>query len=939
MVRRSFPGNKFNLTFTTVLIRQQYPLSGKTRKLLLVSFLTLSLTALAFLIAVYALDRNNRNIFTFVETTIQSNTRSSDLYRMLVALELDIRDLINVILQKPYKLTTAKDSLNEQFKQIQLKAKQGEASHQQQKLIKQLRWYRTSLHRLLWDYGEVNSVLYEVYFYVNNIQEQLDYMEERAGQVMIDLAIDGRNTDAVQQAYVLATIAREKILQIHILVNSSVASNNLKLLVGDKENLTIAEEDTALGKLEIMTNTLRTLTAAEENIAKFATSIQQTTPLLQDNIFDLSVKFSTLNDHYRLFVVERENTMKLLDDLEKNTQNDMLAINKLTNTHSRNTRLAAGLISFVVLIISIVGLILTRKMSRQLEQMAGEELLAREQGEILNVQLQQEVDERKKITEDLERTKDGLEQRVKERTADLSQEIEERRNTEYALATEKEQLTVTLRSIGDGVITTDMNGKIVLVNKVAEDLTGWRQDEALGKTLSEVFHTINIQSREVCESPVDILMRSGMIYNQEEDALLISRDSSERYVSESCAAISDQNSTIIGAVLVFRDVTSKKKMQDEALKSEKLKSVGVLAGGIAHDFNNILAAILGNISLAKLQIDQEVNSNARKLLEGAEKASLRARNLTQQLLTFSKGGEPVKKVELISEIIKDSTNFILTGGKVHCEYDIEDDLWPVNIDTGQMSQVVQNIIINAMHAMPDGGRVDISCSNFINDNSLIASLPEGNYVRISIKDQGTGIPEELQDKIFDPYFTTKVEGSGLGLALTHSIVAKHQGLIQLKSSSKGTDFIIYLPAMADHIFKEESGNVNIIAGTTSANILIMDDEAMVRDIARDLLVHLGFQVWTVSNGQDAVDSYREKMKSESPFDVVIMDLTIPGGMGGKEAIQRLLEIDPQVKGIVSSGYSNDPVMAEYEKHGFTGMVHKPFEIAELLKTIRTVIES
>ena len=939
MARRSFPGNEFNITFTTVPIRQQYPLSGKTRKLLLVSFFTLSLTALAFLLAVYVLDRNNRHIFTFVETTIQSNTRSSDLYRMLVALELDIRDLINVILQKPYKLTTAKDSLNEQLKQIQLKAEQGEASHQQQKLIKQLRWYRTSLHRLLWDYGEVNSVLYEVYFYVNNIQEQLDYMGERAGQVMVDLAIDGRNTDAVQQAYVLATIAREKILQIHILVNSSVASNNLKLLVGDKENLTIAEEDTALGKLEIMTNTLRTLTAAEENIAKYATSIQQTTPLLQDNIFDLSVKFSALNDHYRLFVVERENTMKLLDDLEKNTQNHMLSINQLTKTHSRNTRLAAGLISFVVLVISIVGLILTRKMSRQLEQMAGEALLAREQGETLNVQLQQEVDERKKIAEDLERTKDGLEQRVKERTADLSQEIEERRNTEYALATEKEQLTVTLRSIGDGVITTDMNGKIVLVNKVAEDLTGWRQDEALGKTLSEVFHTINMQSREACENPVDILMRSGMIYPQEEDALLVSRDNSERYVSESCAAISDQNSKIIGAVLVFRDVTGKKKMQDEALKSEKLKSVGVLAGGIAHDFNNILAAILGNISLAKLQIDQEVNSNARKLLEGAEKASLRARNLTQQLLTFSKGGEPVKKVESISEIIRDSANFILTGGKIHCVYDIEENLWPVNIDTGQMSQVVQNIIINAMHAMPDGGRVDISCTNFINENGMIISLPEGNYVRISIKDQGTGIPEELQDKIFDPYFTTKVEGSGLGLALTHSIVAKHQGLILLKSSPIGTEFIIFLPAMPDHILKEEFGNVNSLAGLTSANILIMDDEAMVRDIARDLLVHLGFKVWTVSNGQDAVESYREKMKSGSPFNVVIMDLTIPGGMGGKEAIQRLLEIDPQVKGIVSSGYSNDPVMAEYKKHGFAGMVHKPFEIDELLKTIRTVIES
>jgi two-component system cell cycle sensor histidine kinase/response regulator CckA len=254
-----------------------------------------------------------------------------------------------------------------------------------------------------------------------------------------------------------------------------------------------------------------------------------------------------------------------------------------------------------------------------------------------------------------------------------------------------------LRSIGDGVITTGLNGKVVLINKVAEELTGWQQKEAVGLPLSEVFHIVCKESGEPCENPVDIFLRSGSIYNMDDAAILIARDGSQRDISDSCAPIRDRDSNIIGVVLVFRDVTGKKKMQDEALKSEKLKSVGVLAGGIAHDC-------------------RQDDAVAWKLLESAEKASLRAKNLTQQLLTFSRGGEPVKKVGSISAIIKDSADFILSGGRVYCEYEIDENLWPVNIDTGQMSQVVQNIIINAMHAMPGGGKIKVTCTNFINDD-------------------------------------------------------------------------------------------------------------------------------------------------------------------------------------------------------------------------------
>ena len=923
---------------------QEFSLSAKTRSLLLVTFITLTLTALFFLFAIYSFDRNNRDIFSFVQTGVESSSKSSELYRMLVELDMDIRDLITVILKDPYKLSTEKESLKSQFKQILQKAGTGDANPNQQKLLKQLSWYRASLDRLLWDYGELNSVLYEVYFYINNIKEQLINMEEIAKQLMIDFAADETNKDALQQAYVSLTIAYEKMLQVHILVNSSIANNDSNLLVIGEMESKVNKEDTVIGKIELIATNLRTLAASNKNIATNAVAIQEIIPLLKDNITDLYVILKTLDEHSQLFVLDREETMKMLDDIVAKNRSGLLTINNRMKEHSYQTRLIAWMISFGVLIIAVVGLLLTRKMSRQLEQAAEVAHIAKEAEEQLNLQLHREVDERQRTADDLAKVRDELEQRVKERTAELSAanrglalEIEERKNAEYELAREKEQLTVTLRSIGDGVITTTLDGSVVLINKAAEELTGWSHEESTGKQISEVFHTIDKFTGETCSDPVaDLLQNGSVYYNLAEEKILIAKDGSRCDISDSCAPITDKNSEIIGAVLVFRDVTENKRMQDEALKSEKLKSVGILAGGIAHDFNNILAAIVGNISLAKMQLNQEANAYIVGLLEGAEKASLRARDLTQQLLTFSKGGEPIRKVKAISEIIKESADFILSGGKIFCEYDFKEDLWPVSIDTGQISQVVQNIIINAIHAMPEGGAIKISCENFSNANRHVIALQEGDYVRISIKDEGPGIPQDLLDKIFDPYFTTKEEGSGLGLALTHSIVTKHQGHIEVNSGNWGTDFIIYLPAVPATLEEQEEVEKTSFR-EIKGNILIMDDEAMIREIAGDLLAHLGFEVETVSNGQDAIELYKDKLNSDSPFDAVIMDLTIPGGMGGKEAIQKLLEIDPKVKGIVSSGYSNDPVMAEHKKYGFVGMVHKPFEVEELVATLRNVI--
>ncbi|MBW1791805.1 MAG: PAS domain S-box protein, partial [Deltaproteobacteria bacterium] len=357
---------------------------------------------------------------------------------------------------------------------------------------------------------------------------------------------------------------------------------------------------------------------------------------------------------------------------------------------------------------------------------------------------------------------------------EVATDISDKKQAEMQLAAEKERLAVTLRSIGDGVITTDISGNIVLLNKVAEKLTGWSNEEAAGRPLEKVFHIINEQTREVCENPVSKVISSGQIVALANHTALIAKDGSERSIADSGAPILDDQSKIVGVVLVFRDVTDQIKTEKELLKVKKLESIGVLAGGIAHDFNNILAAILGNLNLASL--DSNLLPGTKKLLSEAERAALRAKGLTQQLLTFAKGGEPVKETASLESVIKDSANFVLHGDTVACRYDIPENLWLVDIDKGQMSQVIQNIVLNGSHAMPDGGTIHVTCENIDPLQAEDVFLPrDKKFVRVAISDSGIGIPANVVDKIFDPYFSTKQEGSGLGLAISHSIITKHNG--------------------------------------------------------------------------------------------------------------------------------------------------------------------
>ncbi len=512
--------------------------------------------------------------------------------------------------------------------------------------------------------------------------------------------------------------------------------------------------------------------------------------------------------------------------------------------------------------------------------------------------------------------------------------ITPRKKAEEDLAAEKERLAVTLSSIGDGVITTDINGGIMLLNAVAANLTGWSQQEAQGRPLTEIFNIIHEQTRKPCDNPVEKVMASGQIIGLANHTALIARDGRERKIADSGAPIRDRDGRIIGVVLVFRDVTDKQRMEEELAKIKKLESVGILAGGIAHDFNNLLAAILGNINVALLDINLE--DSTRKLLTEAEKASIRAKALTRQLLTFSTGGQPVKKIISIVDIIRDTAEFILHDSNISCQYSLPADLWLVNIDMGQISQAIQNIIINAMHAMPDGGTLGLACENIDGlAPPITATSDTKKYIKIEISDNGIGIPAHLIDKIFDPYFTTKEEGSGLGLAITHSIISKHDGFMAVQSRpNQGTTFTIYLP-VPDR--QEEPGSEQAMTMALKATVMIMDDEKLIRDVTTAMLHLLGHDVIFAQPGQEAIDLYRQYSEAGQPIDLIIMDLTIPGGMGGEKAVQEIHAINPEAKVIVSSGYSNDQVMANFQDYGFIAAIIKPFQMQDIKEAINKAL--
>jgi len=510
--------------------------------------------------------------------------------------------------------------------------------------------------------------------------------------------------------------------------------------------------------------------------------------------------------------------------------------------------------------------------------------------------------------------------------------LEEARVDRKRLIDSQQQYRSLVDNSADAIFLHDDTGEILDANQTACDNLGYTRSELLSMTIGD----IEVSKKKFDDFPTFAnSLNFDKTYNI--DGTLQRKDGSEYSVEARVRRyMSDKQPLIVALV---RDVTERKKEEKEILRARKLDSIGLFAGGIAHDFNNLLGIIQGYIDLASRSM-MSSPEKTKTYFQKATNATIQATDLTQQLLTFSKGGEPTKKAANILDIVHQSTDFSLHGSNITVNYTCQDNLWTADVDHGQISQVIQNLVINARQAMPEGGKLEITC-----DNCIISALDSSNkispgkHIKIRVKDNGTGISEDILDSIFDPYFTTKMEGDGLGLALSYSIIDKHKGNISVDSIlGDGATFTLLLPASDKQTSTTKiSSTFTNNTQTRSAHIMIMDDDALLREISEEMLLNLGYDVSQSPDGGDAFSQYKEAMNTKNNIDLVIMDLTIHSGIGGKEAIKLIQKIDPEVKVLISSGYCNDPVMANYNDYGFLGAVNKPYSQDELGAAVSTIL--
>ncbi len=527
----------------------------------------------------------------------------------------------------------------------------------------------------------------------------------------------------------------------------------------------------------------------------------------------------------------------------------------------------------------------------------------------------------------------GLDRRP-ERTVGAVIDITERKESEIALRESEARLAEAQQISHLGNWERDIGTNKIWWSEECYRIFG--TDPESETSYQSFLQRVHSEDRKFIQDTVNTALNRGTPYSI--DYRIVLPDETEKVVHAQAKIIFDEKGTPVRLSGTIQDITEQKKMEEEISKAQKLESLGLLAGGIAHDFNNILTAIVGNISLAKVTADPQ--GPIFKILGEAETASFRAKELTNQLLTFAKGGVPIKKLNSISKLLKESAEFVLRGSNVRAELVIPNDLWPVEIDEGQMAQVIQNLVINAQQAMPEGGIVEIRAEKIqiTPEQGKELFLKEGAYIKISVKDTGVGIPPAYLQKIFDPFFTTKQKGSGLGLSTSYSIIKKHEGLISVSSEPGiGTIFFLFLPAILNKPSPISEG-VQKHMETGKGRILIMDDEESVREIGGKILNRLGYGVEYAKDGTEAVEFYRKGKEEGRPFDLVIFDLTVSGGMSGLEALQKLIKIDPDINGVVSSGYTDNPIMSDFQKHGFAGRIAKPYRIEEFSQTIATLIK-
>jgi len=487
----------------------------------------------------------------------------------------------------------------------------------------------------------------------------------------------------------------------------------------------------------------------------------------------------------------------------------------------------------------------------------------------------------------------------------------------------KRHFELVLESMAEGILEVTANGRIVYANPVAVRLVGTPEEELLASSLKDVF-----------EGPdrdriVEILKSEKAPSNNGHQIMSFSIRGRQLHLK--VLPVSGETLTFI---IILNDVTEQKKIEIQLQQAQKLEAVGKLAGGIAHDFNNILTAIMGNISLAKIYTSP--NDKSYSKLDAAEQAAIRAKSLTQQLLPFSKCGTPVKRIIQLQPILKDMSGLFFKNSGASCELSLAEEVWPVDADGQQIRTVLQNILANAAQANKGSGVITLKASNVLIDTDRFYPLKPGRYVAIAIQDQGGGLPEESIARIFDPYVTIDETPKGLELVTAYSIVKKHGGEIVVESEAgKGSTFHIYLPA-AELKPKEEAFGAPK-STRAKGRILVMDDEEIIREVVGALLKHLGYTVEYARDGVEALNLHEQSKSSGRPFDAILMDLTIVDGMGGKETIERLLQIDPEVKAIVSSGYSTDPVMSRFRDYGFVAALDKPYKLNELSAVLDEVL--
>ena len=509
--------------------------------------------------------------------------------------------------------------------------------------------------------------------------------------------------------------------------------------------------------------------------------------------------------------------------------------------------------------------------------------------------------------------------------------------TEAELAAEKERLvlessrlSVTVQTIRDGVLMVDRDGSILLMNDEARRLASVAPEQPGERPIVAMLDSLGFST--AARDNALRRLQDGEAVRLVND---VPPDGKIPLVEVSGTPTHDAEGGVAGAVWVLSDITHIARAQQERAKAAHLESLGVLAGGLAHDFNNILTGVVGNLSLAQ-DLTRPDQRALRTRLDQAAAASARARGVTNQLLTFSKGGSPIKTTASIGELVIECTRFVLSGSPVAPRFRISDDTWPVDVDTSQIAQVVHNLVLNAVQAMPRGGIVDVSLRNVNLTADAVppnTGLAAGRYVCLSVLDEGAGIHPDALNRIFDPYFTTKETGSGLGLAITYSIVRAHGGAIRVESTlAEGAVFTVYLPASTRPVAPAADARPPDIR-RTGGRVLLMDDDFLVAEVAQEMLQSLGFLTEVAVSGEDALERFRVAEMDGAPFDIAILDLTVPGGMGGAEAVLHLRQMRPDVQVFVTSGYADDAVLARFREYGFDGVLPKPFAVSDLRRAL------